>query len=314
MKKTILTMSILTLINTVQAEFVIKIPLEQQNSGALPTGSIQFTNKQTVPEVPKENWVDTAPFFSDWVNSGEPLNCTNWTPDPNTVELGKTFTQTATDCQQLQIRTRQEQEIETNTSVVRNNGEAVVENLNIAATMSREELGTYDAWGSFADNNGLSKDWNYLSWTSKYLTYIPTESYPLTSVDRINLADNQLTNVDGFKNLSSVNGFFYINNNQLTNVDGLKNLTILIHDIALNNNKLTNLDGLKNLTSVRNIYLYNNNLTNINGLANVKSTGGILIDPTYSGPKLASTTRFCSLNAPSSFTTAYAQKTQLCNP
>ncbi|MBX9838615.1 MAG: hypothetical protein K2X69_09930 [Silvanigrellaceae bacterium] len=104
----------------------------------------------------------------------------------------------------------------------------------------------------------------------------------------------------------------YIQFNKLTNINGLINLTN-IQILYMNDNQLTNVDGLINLMNINDIQMQNNNISNINGLANLKVSTRINIDSTYSGPKLASDTRFCSLNTPEVFTIGYAQKTQLCN-
>ncbi|MFK4135887.1 hypothetical protein ACI2KR_26930 [Pseudomonas luteola] len=45
--------------------------------------------------------------FTGWSNSGAPYNCSNWSPDPSTVALNQAFTQTATNCQQNQVRGKQ---------------------------------------------------------------------------------------------------------------------------------------------------------------------------------------------------------------
>ena len=283
MRKALLAISILVATGTATAEYTAKIPLEQAQGGSLPNGSITFTNQE--PTTP------TAPI----------LDCVN-NPEENPTECQERLT----------------------------------------------------AWEAFADARGLSKDWTSLDWLAKDLTTIPTEPYPLTSVDFIDLSGNQLTNVDGLSNLTSVN-FIYLNNNKLTNVDGLSNLTSAsdlqlssnqltnvdwlsnltsVDDLQLSSNQLTNINGLSNLTSVDNLnlddnnltnvdglsnltsanllYLEDNQLTNINGLANLEIMTNISIDATYAGPKLAATTRFCSLNSPDKFAVGYSQKTQLC--
>lgn len=283
MKKTLIALSILGTIGFTSANYNIQVPLEQTKGGSLPNGSIIFTN-----QAPAENWVATTPIYTDWVNFGELTNCTNWTPNPNTVAIGETFTQTASDCQQQQSRTRQDLEIETNTSATRNVGEEVIENQTIAATDKRETEGTGTPWDIFADARGLSKTWNNLTWMSANLTEVPSSPYPLTSVTSLNLQSNQLTNVDGLSNLTSVT------------------------TLNLAANKLTNVDGLSNLTSVNTLNLNDNPLTNINGLANVIVGVNIRIDGYYSGSKLAATTRFCSLNAPEKFPAGSAQKSRLC--
>ncbi|MBX9838972.1 MAG: hypothetical protein K2X69_11760 [Silvanigrellaceae bacterium] len=377
MKKSLIAIAILFSTGIVTAEYILKYGMEESQGGVLPNDSIIFFTQE--PTSPTENWITTTPLYTEWVNNGEPFDCTNWSPDPSTIVLGQAFTQTADDCQQQQTRTRQDQEIETTTSSLRNVGEKVIENQTILATDTRysegtlevwipttplytewvdkddpfdctnwspdpstvalgqtftqtaddckqqqtrtrqdqeietttaslrnvgEEVieyqdilatdtrdseGTLDVWGAFANSKGLSKDWNTLSWSKKSLTSIPSGPYPLTSVE-----------------------FIYFNTNNLTNLGGLSNLRS-IGSLWLQSNKLTNVDELSNLTNVGTIIITNNQLTNINGLANVKASLRISIDSSYSGPKLASTTRFCFENATNIFQ-AGATKTQLCNP
>ncbi|MDT8925143.1 hypothetical protein RBE51_20335 [Pseudomonas taiwanensis] len=90
----------------------------------------------------KETWVATSPTYTAWVNNGAVTACSNWSPDPATVASGTSFTQTATDCKQPQIRTRQDREQETTTKAIRNKGSAVTESQSIAASSTRTATGT----------------------------------------------------------------------------------------------------------------------------------------------------------------------------
>ncbi|WP_137088462.1 hypothetical protein [Ectopseudomonas oleovorans] len=125
MKKIIIAALTVLTLGATQAEYTIKIPLEQNQGGSLPSGTISIKN--ITPQAPIENWMPTTPFYTEWVNDGEPFDCTNWSPDPSTVAIGETFTQTATDCEQDQTRNRQDREQETTTSAIRNSGSAIVE-------------------------------------------------------------------------------------------------------------------------------------------------------------------------------------------
>lgn len=333
MKNTLITLSILGIIGFTSANYTAKVPLEQLKGGSLPNGSIIFTN-QTVTA---GNWTAITSDTTEWVNDGEPFNCTNWTPDPSTVALGQLFNQTATDCEQKQTRTRQDREQETTTLEIRNIGVAVQENQIISATHTREIEGTGNliSWEDFADQRSLSKVWNSTLWNNRGLTEIPTVPYPitnpttlalyenqitnidglsnLTSVGTLNLAYNNLTNVDALSNLTSV-GAIHLDGNQLTNIDGLSNLTNVTWDISLEENpNLTNVNGLINLTNVgRYLFIRELPLNNIDGIANIVVGSEILIDENYSGPKLAATTRFCSLNDASKFSIWHAPKSKLC--
>lgn len=105
-----------------------------------------------------ETWVAAASTYTAWTNSGAVTSCSNWSPAPSTVAVGQTFTQTATDCQQAQTRTRQDREQETTTKAYRNKGAAVTETQSIAATSTRSAAGTLETWVAAAST--------YTAWTN----------------------------------------------------------------------------------------------------------------------------------------------------
>ncbi|MDG2968578.1 hypothetical protein PUN49_16215 [Pseudomonas extremaustralis] len=181
-----------------------------------------------------------------------------------------------------------------------------------AASHQEECTPKLSAWDQFAADIGKpNPDWSYFSLTRPNITNLPNEPYPTATPYYIYLSSS-LSNIDSLSNITSSSGHIFIINNQLKNADGLKNLASVTGELVLNNNQLTNVDGLKNLNTVSYLHLYENPLTNIDGLRNVVVSSAVFIDSTYSGPKLAASTRFCSLNAPSVFATGYAQKSQLC--
>ena len=225
------------------AEYLIKIPLEQSQGGNLPNNEIVFVSStEVVPETPVKH---------------EPVDClTNPTDNPQLCEKSLT------------------------------------------------------AWIQFANDRGLSKTWKNLQWGGWGLSYIPNEPYPTTRVGELYLNNNQLTNVDGLINLTSVNTLL-LDYNKLTNVNGLINLT-RVNTLSFYRSNLTNVDGLINLKSATALILTENPLTNVNGLANLKVSGYIMVDRKYSGTKLAANTRFCTQNSDGIFYTGYAQKSKLC--
>lgn len=83
MKKSLIALSIRWTISLTFANYMAIFPLEQTKGGALPKGSVKFTNQSQI-----ENWLATEPFYTDWINVGDLTSC-NWTPNPNTVPLGK---------------------------------------------------------------------------------------------------------------------------------------------------------------------------------------------------------------------------------
>jgi hypothetical protein len=83
--------------------------------------------------------------LTGWTNNGAVTSCSNWSPDPSTVTISQTYTQTATDCLQPQTRTRAE-------SYVDHLSGATVQVLStpqsqsIAATSTRSAVGTKETW------------------------------------------------------------------------------------------------------------------------------------------------------------------------
>ena len=140
MKKSILTSLTALAISTAQAGFIMKIPLEQTQGGALPDGSINMTPR--TPGLPVENWQPAEPLYGEWVNNGAVYGCSNWAPDPSTQTIDVTFDQTATDCKQDQTTTKQDREQETTTLEYRNVGLPVPANHTISVNSSRTATGT----------------------------------------------------------------------------------------------------------------------------------------------------------------------------
>jgi hypothetical protein len=103
----------------------------------------RYSNLMSVVVNVVQTWVATTPTYMAWTNSGALYDCTNWTPDPSTVNSGTTFTQNATNCNQAQTRTRQDREQETTTSEIRNVGVEVTENQTLTnQPSSRTATGT----------------------------------------------------------------------------------------------------------------------------------------------------------------------------
>ena len=94
----------------------------------------------------QETWAATTATYTAWINSGAVTSCANWSPATSTVTIGQSFTQTATDCDQVQTRTRQDREQETTTKAIRNKGSAVTETQTIAASSTRSAIGTQETW------------------------------------------------------------------------------------------------------------------------------------------------------------------------
>lgn len=113
-------------------------PVEEKQS------ILATTSRSAIGE--KATWTATTPVYTDWVDVGSIQSCSNWSPSPSTVAMNVTFTQTATNCTQVQTRDRQNREQETNTLEYRNVGEVIVEQQTISATKTRESKGTKENW------------------------------------------------------------------------------------------------------------------------------------------------------------------------
>lgn len=162
MKKSILTSLTALAISTAQAGFIMKIPLEQTQGGALPDGSINMTPR--TPGLPVENWQPAEPLYSEWVDIGNVSGCSNWTPDASTMLKDETFNQTAKDCLQYQTRTIQNREQETTTLAYRNVGEPVTMGQNVTVNSSRTATGTAACSYSVYVTGNPKTYWTY--WTA----------------------------------------------------------------------------------------------------------------------------------------------------
>jgi len=83
--------------------------------------------------------------IGDWANQGDKQSCSNWAPATTTVGLGKAFTQTATDCQQAQVRTRNEQYTD-HLSGQKVTALNTTENQTIVVSNTRNAVGTLEDW------------------------------------------------------------------------------------------------------------------------------------------------------------------------
>lgn len=119
----------------------------------------------------KEEWISTTPNYTTWTNNGSVVNCTNWSPATSTITYNQAFTQTATDCQQPQTRSRQEREQETTTNAIRNTGSPITESQSITASTTRVATGTKESW--------VAATPSYTAWTGSaaaVCTWTPDES------------------------------------------------------------------------------------------------------------------------------------------
>lgn len=89
-----------------------------------------------------ETWNKTSSVYGDWTNSGTPYDCKTWTPETNTIEKDKPFTQTSNDCSQQQTRSVQAMEISSKTGKTRAYGSPTTEEQVVVTSSTRSATGT----------------------------------------------------------------------------------------------------------------------------------------------------------------------------
>tara|TARA_Y100001960_G_scaffold318116_1_gene387413 strand:- start:2797 stop:15378 length:12582 start_codon:yes stop_codon:yes gene_type:complete len=150
---------------------------------------------------------------------------------------------------------------------------------------------------------------------------IPDGEIGVVSLYRLNISENNLTNIDFMQSVEESRYSLDFSFNNIENVNGLQNLTTSTRDILLNNNNITDLTGLEKLEEVgddyhqtvtlygTNVHLYgnpgvrtsnidfrNNQLTNVDGLSGLR-------DLTYTNlyisknPSLTDITGLSNLNS-----------------
>lgn len=160
-KNTLLKLSLLTLatLSPLKAFSEYKVVIIRDEI----TGALKIERKA-------DAWTTIASKFIEWVDpdSNDPLyryECSNWAPTADTVEQGKTFTQTATDCKSSQFAKMIAQEQNTVTSEIRDKGIAYIDNSNTKVltgkTSSRTQTGTRSGFltiiNPVAGKNGIYK-------------------------------------------------------------------------------------------------------------------------------------------------------------
>ncbi|MEG0868717.1 MAG: hypothetical protein RSD49_17480 [Hafnia sp.] len=105
--------------------------------------------------------------FGAWTNMGGKAGCTNWAPATSTVNKGTAFTQTATDCEQDQTRTRLETRVDPKTgakkTVVVGSEKRVLTkqtNTQTAVGVKAVEDCAYNAWSAPYSSYSISTGFN----------------------------------------------------------------------------------------------------------------------------------------------------------
>lgn len=115
---------------------------------------------------PAAVWQPYDSLVGEWANVGGVYGCTNWSPDPATVDAGTLFTQTATDCKQAQERVIQDRERDAVSGAIRNTGESTTESQVVTASSSREATGTKTAPTCLYSTNSPMSYWVFHNTTS----------------------------------------------------------------------------------------------------------------------------------------------------
>jgi hypothetical protein len=71
-----------------------------------------------LPSSPDDGWESAPSVYGAWTDTGVAYSCSDWSPSVDTIATGVSFTQTATDCNQDQIRTVVPQRKNTSTGVI----------------------------------------------------------------------------------------------------------------------------------------------------------------------------------------------------
>jgi hypothetical protein len=110
---------------------------EIRNKGSIATETQMLSSQSAT-----RNYTVT---IASWANNGAVTSCTNWSPDPATVNIGQSFSQTATDCLQPQTRNRVESYVDhLSGSTVQVS--SVTQSQSISATSTRTATGTKETW------------------------------------------------------------------------------------------------------------------------------------------------------------------------
>lgn len=97
------------------------------------------------------SWSSIASVVSGWTNVGGPTSCTNWSPSTDTVNVGTSFSQTASDCQQDQQQSVQAREQNSVTNEIRNVGTPQVSHKSLTVSSTRTAMGTFaGTWSAIA--------------------------------------------------------------------------------------------------------------------------------------------------------------------
>ena len=169
MKKSLLLLAILGCVSTAQAEYMMKFPIDNI-----------IIKKST-------GWELADPLLGPWTNTGDIYGCSNWSPVPSSVTINQSFIQTATDCQQNQLRSKQPREQESQTKKYRNAGSPYNESQTINISSTRSEIGTKETWAlitpTYTEWTNSDNIEGCSNWSPSTDTLTITQSFTQTATD-----------------------------------------------------------------------------------------------------------------------------------
>ena len=162
------------------------------------------------------NVVSHTPFIGEWIDTGEPNNCSAWTPLPTTVKKGQTFEQSST-CKQEQIRKIEDQVKDLNTGLISKTGKYTEESQITNSSKTQSSVGTRPivkecVYGA-SDGKGywLERPDNTVSftWYGPYGNSPERVSKILTNNETSYTQDGYTYTKGDFNSYSSVSGSYY---------------------------------------------------------------------------------------------------------
>lgn len=111
-------------------------------------------------------WAASAPVYGEWQASGAPFSCAGWTPAPNQITKGTTYTQTST-CQQNYQRLVTLTEVNDISGIKRNTGVTQTESKTGTAQSTRQAIGTRDC-----AYDAVKTYWQTYRYTREFSRYV----------------------------------------------------------------------------------------------------------------------------------------------
>lgn len=159
----------------------------QEREQETTTGEIRNSGSPVSESRQLNGQAATRPYviaIGEWANKGDKQSCNNWAPATTTVGLGKAFTQTATDCQQTQVRPRNEQYTDhiSGQKVVALN---TTEQQTITVSDTRDSVGSLEDWiaaaSTYTDWTKVKGPYGCGNWTPSGSGYTSSASFTQAS-------------------------------------------------------------------------------------------------------------------------------------